>query len=105
MRITREHNMTKEEARTTVEGLIPDLIDSFGQQVSDPRWAWKGDGMTFSFTAMGFNVNGTLDVSDSTLDLDVELPLLARAFEGKLRSVAEQEIDRYLSGEGHIGKQ
>ncbi len=103
MKITREHDMTREKARTTVESLIPDLIDSFGQQVSDPRWDWRGDVMTFSFTAMGLGIEGTLEVSDSTLVLDVKLPLLARAFEGKLVSVAEREIDRYLSSEGDIG--
>ena len=94
--------MTRQGAKDAVEGLVPDLIGRFGQRVSDPQWAWRGDTMAFSFTAMGFAIKGTLEVSDTTVVVDVKLPLAARLFEGKLRSEAERAIDGYLSGRGDI---
>ena len=99
MKIVRQHNKTRQEARDTVEGLVPALMQRFGEAVSDPKANWEGDVMVFSFSARGFDVKGALEVTDAEVLLDVKLPFAAKFFEGTIRSKAEQAIDQYLSGE------
>ena len=99
MKIVRPHNKTRQAARDTAESLVPTLIQRFGEAVSDPRTKWEGDVMTFSFSARGFDIKGTLEVADTDFQLDIKLPFAAKFFEGTIRSKAEQAIDQYLSGE------
>ena len=96
MKITRKHRMTKQAAKSKVQGLLPKLIEQYGQRLSDPVHEWHGDTMRFSFGALGFTIKGTLDVTDSDAVLDLDLPFAAKLFEGTVRSSVERELDQML---------
>ena len=97
MRVLKKHGSTREVARDKIETLLPSLMERFGDRLSDIKHDWRGDDLGFSFQASGFNVSGTVSVSDTDLLLDLRLPLAARLFEGKIRSAVEDELDRLLS--------
>ena len=83
MKINRTHSMTKDDAKRWADGELSDLLNQFGDSVSDVSHAWKGDTMRFAFRAGGmFTFKGALKVSDDALNLDLPFPLLARGFEG-----------------------
>ncbi len=96
MKVLRKHNSTKEAVRGEIETLLPSLMERFGDSVSDVKHDWRGGDLEFSFRARGFNVRGTVAVSDSDLLLDLRLPLAARMFEGGIKSAVEGELDRFL---------
>ncbi len=97
MRIVRDHGRSRQRAREKVDTLLSALLERHGNRVTDPRGAWDGDVFAFSFQAMGFSIEGTLEVDDDRLILDAGLPILARPFEGALRASVEAELDRILA--------
>ena len=97
MKLVRRHGMTKDAAKRWVDGELSDLLNQFGDSVSDVSHSWKGDTMRFAFRAAGmFAFKGTLKVTDDALNLDLPFPLLARGFEGRAKAEAEGWLDRKL---------
>jgi len=69
-----------------------------------PRFAWTGaDRGEFSFTAKGISLRGTVVVRDRAIDLDMQVPLVFRIFQGRaldiIRDQVEQWIERARRGE------
>ena len=96
MKIARDHGMTRQEARDAVDTLLPTLMQRHRDSVSDARSSWRSDVLSFSFKARGFDIKGSLEVTDTRVILDARLPFLARPFEGAIRSNVERELDRIL---------
>ena len=96
MKVLRKHNSKQEAVRDEIETLLPSLMERFGSSVSEVKHEWRGDDLGFSFRAGGFNLRGTVSVSDTDLLVDLRLPMAARLFEGKIRSAVENELDRLL---------
>jgi hypothetical protein len=96
LKMLRRHKSSREKVRDRIESLVPSVKERFGDSVSNVKQAWQGDDLEFSFQARGFNIKGTLTVSDSDLNLDLQLPFAAKLFEGKIRSAIEKELDRLL---------
>ena len=88
--------MARQEAKDTVDALLPTLVQRHGDSMSNPKGEWKGDLFNFSFEARGFKIKGTLEVTDTQVKLDAKLPLLASPFEGMIRSNIERELDQIL---------
>jgi Putative polyhydroxyalkanoic acid system protein (PHA_gran_rgn) len=94
MRIAVEHHTTKANARQIVERKINNLLQSYGAQADQAEHEWRGDTLYFKGKARGFNIEGTVDITDTDVILDGKLPLIARAFEGKIRQTVEAEAER-----------
>ena len=99
MRVRRPHSMTKQEAKDWVGSELLDLLNQFGDSVSDVSHEWKGDALSFRFRVSRIaSFKGALTVTDTDLDLNLPFPLLARGFEGKARDEVEQWLDKNLPG-------
>ena len=93
MRITRRHNMTKEQARSWADAKRDEMLARFGDAVSDVSHRWQGDTMEFGFTAMGMiDLGGALRVTETEFALDMPFPMLAKGYEGR----AKAELNRWL---------
>lgn len=93
LQITRQHNRTKQQAKAWVDVKLGEMLQRFGDSVSDASHQWQGDTMEFEFRAAGLvNFSGTLAVTDSDFHLDLPFPFLAKSYEGR----AEVEINRWL---------
>jgi hypothetical protein len=89
--------MTKQGARDWVASELSDLLNQFGDSVSDVSHEWKGDALKFRFRVSRIaSFRGALTVTDTDLDLDLPFPLLARGFEGKAKDRVEQWLDENL---------
>jgi hypothetical protein len=53
---------------------------------------WEGDTLSFSFSAQGQLISGTLRVDDSEYVLDAKLPFMFRLFEGRIQSEIEKQL-------------
>ncbi len=98
MKVQRVHMMTGETARGEVERALPGLLQEFGSDVSDVTHVWSGNSMNFSFRTRGLSIKGRIDVTDSQVLIDVSLPLIARPFEGRIRSATERKLEQIFKG-------
>ena len=93
MRIAVPHNTTKENARRKVEQRLGQLLEQFGGHAEDVSHEWVGDTLQFKGRAKGFALKGSAEVTDADVIIDAKLPLLAMAFEGRIREAVQREAD------------
>ena len=100
MRIKRPHSMTKQEAKDWVNRELSEMLNQFGDSVSNVSHAWQGDSMRFRFQVSRIaSFKGAVTVTDADLNLDLPFPLLARGFEGKAKTEVERWLDKNLPGD------
>lgn len=97
MKVSVPHNLGEGEAVKRVSGLITELKNQFGSQVSDVRESWDGNRGIFSFRAMGMSVDGELSVLPSKVEVEGNLPLAALPFKGTIESTIRNKLENLLS--------
>jgi hypothetical protein len=62
----------------------------------EPRAVWQGQLAEIAFTVKGVSLHGTLEVGPSSIEMDLQVPLLLRPFKGKALEVIEREIREWI---------
>lgn len=91
MKISIPHHTTRQSAKKRLDELAADLLKQFGQMASDVERHWEGDVMHFSLKAKGMKADGTMEVTDREVLIHGRLPLLAKPFEGTIKTAIEKE--------------
>ena len=91
------HGLGKQTARSALEGLLSKVTQKYGDQVSGLEQNWIGDTLNFGFTTYGFKIAGMLEVEDSQVNLQGDLPFAAVMFKGKIESSIQSEIEKALA--------
>ncbi|MBC7826791.1 MAG: polyhydroxyalkanoic acid system family protein [Chitinophagaceae bacterium] len=91
------HNLSQQEAKRRIQELLPKMKSDYADQIKDLHEEWKDNTGKFSFSIMGFAVSGTLNVNESTVDLDGNLPFAATFFKGKIKSVIQEKAQEILA--------
>ena len=86
VRVTISHDLGREAARARIDGGIDRLLNSMagGMLAFDRRWT--GDTMTFDAKAMGQTVDGSVAVHESSVDIEVRLPIFLAGMADKIAS-------------------
>jgi hypothetical protein len=92
-----DHSLGREEALQRLHGMLAQVKESYGSQISDLEENWRADGGTFSFKAMGFKIGGELEVTDNAVDIDVDFPWAAKMFQGTIETTIRERAERLLS--------
>jgi putative polyhydroxyalkanoate system protein len=90
--IRRAHTLAKDEARRRAEDLAKSMVDKLGL-----NWRWEGDHIRFeapSGAAKG--TTGTVEVTDSLVRVQIDLPFLLRVLKGKVESKVNEKLDKVL---------
>ena len=87
MRIARNHNLGLDEAKNRINAAIGDLERQFSL-TSD----WQGDRLAFR----GAGVDGQVDVSDSSVELQMTLGFALKLMEGSIRRAIEETLDEHI---------
>ena len=90
--------MTQQAAKELLDGSLPVLAEQLSSSIPNHSFAWQGDVLNFSFRARGFDIKGTLEITDTDAVLEVNLPFAARLFESTIRSKFERGLDAFLGG-------
>ncbi|HYC62325.1 MAG TPA: polyhydroxyalkanoic acid system family protein [Thermoanaerobaculia bacterium] len=93
MRIAIPHNTIRQDARARVEMKVGGMLSQFGGRADEIEHEWTGDTLRFKGKARGFSVSGTLEVTDSEVVIDGKLPLIAMAFEPRIREAVKREAE------------
>jgi hypothetical protein len=80
------HNLSQEEAKKRIAGLMADSRDRFSARISNVAESWNGFVDAFSFEAMGFSVNGKLDVQPAQVQIEMHLPWAAYPFKARIEN-------------------
>jgi len=99
MRIEQKTSLGKNAAHKKIDSLLSALQKKYAKYIREPDKSWNGskDVMSFSVSIYGFSVKGTVTLEDSVVVLEGGVPLLAKPFQGKIRSairsVMEEELE------------
>ncbi|MFZ2887194.1 MAG: polyhydroxyalkanoic acid system family protein [Minisyncoccia bacterium] len=96
MQLKLPHKQPKSKARQRVKDALEQARPQFKDQVEIHEEKWEGDVLTFSFTAQGQKISGTLTVGDAHFDLYVKLPFMLRLFEGRIKAEIEKQIKQMV---------
>ena len=86
IKVSVPHQLGQDEAKTRISKLIAESRDQFGGKVTNLAEAWNGYMDNFRFRAMGFDVDGQLDVQPNEVRIEVNLPWAALPFKGRVES-------------------
>ena len=88
MRITRQHELGREEAHRRVEKAAITLSKAYNL-----RYHWVGDDLKFD----GTGVHGRITTTDSMVDVNVKLGFALMMLENTIRTTIEDTIDQNLA--------
>lgn len=91
------HNLPQAEAVSRIKGLLGEIKQQHGEQITNLKEVWSGNKANFSFNAAGFDVSGTLEVGLSEVKLNGSLPFLAGLFKGQIESTIRDRAQRLLA--------
>ncbi|MDA0988528.1 MAG: polyhydroxyalkanoic acid system family protein [Chloroflexi bacterium] len=99
MKVSFPHGTTKAMALGKLKTHSSKLIARFGSDVSDLQQEWQENELTVSFKAFGFSIQGRVVVEESTVEVEINLPLPARLMEGRIRDRAVQAMQEIFQPE------
>tara|TARA_Y100000588_G_scaffold378743_1_gene459735 strand:- start:2812 stop:3114 length:303 start_codon:yes stop_codon:yes gene_type:complete len=97
MKIVKTHNSSKEDLKHGIDSLREKIEQRFGDDISNAKYAWSDDELSFCFGAKGFQIDGIMTVSDSCASVDLKLPLPLKIFQEQIRSAISNELENIIN--------
>jgi hypothetical protein len=97
LNMTIPHRLSQDEALRRIKSLLGEVKEQFSGQINNLQEEWSGDRGTFSFSAMGFAVSGTLAVKRGEVELSGALPFAATLFKGMIESIIQERAESLLA--------
>lgn len=98
LKVQIPHQLGRAEARRRIETGFQSLVSQLPGRVGTSTKRWDGDRLTFSVAAMGQTVSGTVDVLETVVTMEIELPGLlgriASAFKGRLQKTGQRLLSK-----------
>ncbi|WP_416396874.1 polyhydroxyalkanoic acid system family protein [Allohahella sp. A8] len=89
IKVSRQHNLPMDEARSKAEALAEDLGREF-----NVNYEWNGNQLDFKRSG----VKGDLKVKENSIDVDLHLGLLARPFKSRIEQELHKHLDHLVRG-------
>ncbi len=96
MQVALPHTFSKSQAVQRVKDALDKARPQFKGHVEIHEEKWDGDVLTFSFTAQGQKISGTLTVEEAQYVLYAKLPLMYRLFEGRIESAIKEQVAKMV---------
>ena len=97
MRVPIPHSLGKEEALRRLHARSGDLAGMMPGGMADVAVSWPSeDHMSLGVTAMGSSVNAAVEVGESNVVVDIDLPMALKFFEPMVRSAIEKNGQKLL---------
>lgn len=91
------HTLTKQEAHERLKAFSEKVREHYTDLVKDVHQEWQGETLNFGFKTLGQRIDGSLEVADSAIRVQGDLPFTAMMFKGKIESVLRDEITKLVS--------
>jgi hypothetical protein len=91
------HKLGTAAATERLKTFLEDVRRDHGDKLTDARGEWQGNTLHFSFSIFGMGIQGTMEVSDSGVNVNGKLPLAAAFFRGQVEKSIRDELVKELS--------
>ena len=89
------HDLGQEQATKVARAALQSYAERFADY--NPVANWVSDRKAnIGFSAKGLSLKGSLEVTSSTIDMDLDVPFLLRPFKGRAVGIIEEEIRRWI---------
>lgn len=96
LNMTVPHNLPEEEALKRIKNLFTKLREEQKGTIDNVEENWQGNSGTFSFTAKGFDLSGSIQVNETGVDIDADLPFAVSLFKGTIKQVINEKASELL---------
>ena len=79
-----------------VENIVNNLAKQYGSEISSIETHWSNSELSFSLSDDPVTIKGRFEIGEKEILLTVDLPVIAKPFEGQIRVKIEQLLDNYL---------
>jgi len=91
------HQLGAAAATERLKTFLEDVRRDHGDKLKDARGEWQGNTLHFGFTVYGMGIQGTMEVSDTSVNVNGKLPLAAALFRGQVEKSIRDELVKELS--------
>ena len=90
LKISLPHRLPRHEAVRRLQEGFAGLRQQFSQNLAQVDDRWTGDHLDLKATAFGQSITARVDVRDTTVDVEVDLPWLFAVLAEKIKGQVEQ---------------
>jgi Putative polyhydroxyalkanoic acid system protein (PHA_gran_rgn) len=98
IKIAIPHRLSRQEATRRLQSGFADFRTQYASNLAQMEDRWTGDHMDFKATAFGQLITGRIDVRDSSVDVEVDLPwlfaVLAEKVKGQLQQAGQKLLEK-----------
>lgn len=91
------HTMGKEAAVEKLQRFSAMIQEKHGDKIKDYEQSWEGDRLAFGFKTMGMKIEGGLEVSETDVRVEGNLPFAAAMFKGQLTGAMTEQLQKLLT--------
>lgn len=89
------HDLGQNRAKQVAQAAFDAYTAKFSQY--HPQAVWRGERQAdISFNVKGMTLKGSIEVTDTSISMDLDVPFLLRPFKGTALGVIEKEIREWL---------
>ncbi|MGB9599313.1 MAG: polyhydroxyalkanoic acid system family protein [Myxococcota bacterium] len=88
-KIVKNHSLGKDVAKGKIEQMLPQFAEQYNL-----KYRWVNN---YTVTFEGSGAKGQFVITDNSIEGEISLGLLLRAFEGKIVSAVNEKLDKILS--------
>lgn len=98
MRVILPHDLTRDEVRRRMRAHADEIAGFFPPGLATVTTHWSSeDRMDIAAEVMGFTIPGGVDVGDSEVVIEMDLPMLLSVMRGPLEHAVKKEGKRLLA--------
>jgi len=91
------HQLGAAAATERLKTFLEDVRRDHGDKLKDARGEWQGNTLHFGCTVYGMGIQGTMEVSETSVNVNGKLPLAAALFRGQVEKSIRDELVKELS--------
>ena len=96
IKIAIPHRLTRDEASRRLQTGFADFRRQYASNLAQMEDRWTGDHMDFRASAFGQSITGRIDVRDTSVDVEVDLPWLFAVLAEKIKGQVQQAGQKLL---------
>ena len=90
------HQLTQEEATSRIRNLLSQTAQEHQDKIKNLKENWNGNTGHFSFSAMGYAIEGELTVNPSDVHINAKVPFTVSLFKGTITKMIEERASQLL---------
>lgn len=97
IQVTVHHKLSEQEALSRIKHLLTKLKHDHKDKVSNINEEWHAKHGKFSFTVLGFDLSGSVDLHPGSIEIHGKVPLAVSIFRGKIKEVIKEKANELLA--------